>query len=97
MLLRAYLGVREEPLCGENHLFENHELIQEVNTLAGEQLPDGLLSFKAQRVRGGAPLGRLVLQELCYGVVLRKKYQKTACREISFKIKVTEWQESAWV
>lgn len=48
----------------DSHLFEDHELIQEVNTLAGEELPDGLLSLEALRVRGGAHLGGLVPQEL---------------------------------
>lgn len=56
------------------HLFENHELIQEVNTLAGEEFPDGLLCLEAPRVRGGAHLGwvtvRLVPQELCQRVIL---------------------------
>lgn len=68
----AYLHVRVhyKALCGQSHLFENHELIQEVNTLAGEEFPDGLLSLEALRVRGGAHLGRLVLQELCQRVIL---------------------------
>lgn len=51
-------------LGADNHLFKNHELIQEVNTLAGKEFPDGLLSFEALRVSGGAQLGGLVLQEL---------------------------------
>lgn len=51
-------------LCGQSHLFENHELIQEVNTLASEEFPDSLLSLEALRVRGGVHLGRLVPQEL---------------------------------
>lgn len=51
-------------LGADNHLFKNHELIQEVNTLAGKEFPDGLLSFEALGVIGGAQLGRLVLQEL---------------------------------
>lgn len=58
------------------YLFENHDLIQEVNTLAGEEFPDGLLSFEALRVRGGTHLGRLVLQELCQRVVLHIDMQK---------------------
>lgn len=64
-------------LCTDNHLFENHKLIQEVNTLAGEELPDGLLSLEALRVSGGAHLGRLVLQELCQRVVLQKRRHQT--------------------
>lgn len=59
-----------------SHLFENHELIQEVNTLAREEFPDGLLSLEALRVRGGAHLGRLVPQELCHRVVLQKRQQQ---------------------
>lgn len=68
-------------LCTDSHLFENQELIQEVNTLAGEEFPDGLLSLEALRVRGGAHLGRLVPQELRQRVVLHtdgKKRQITA-------------------
>lgn len=64
-------------LCTDNHLFENHELIQEVNTLAGEELPDGLLSLEALRVSGGGHLGRLVLQELCQRVALQKRRHQT--------------------
>lgn len=51
-------------LPGDNHLFEDHELIQEVDALAGEELPDGLLSPEGARVSGGAELDRLVLQEV---------------------------------
>lgn len=65
-----------EALWGKSHLFENHELIHEVNTLAGEELPDGLLSLEALRVRGSADLGRLVLQELSQRVVLLTDTQK---------------------
>lgn len=52
-------------LPADNHLFEDHELIQEVDALAGEELPDGLLSPQRAGVRGGgAELDRLVLQEV---------------------------------
>lgn len=51
-------------LPGDNHLFEDHELIQEVDALAGEELPDGLLSPHGARVCGSAQLDRLVLQEV---------------------------------
>lgn len=64
-------------LCTDNHLFENHELIQEVNTLAGEEFPDGFLSLEALRVSGGAHLGRLVSQELRQRVVLQKRSDQT--------------------
>lgn len=60
-------------LCTDNHLFENHELIQEVNALAGEEFPDGLLSLEALRVTGGAHLGGLVPQELSQRVTLQKR------------------------
>lgn len=65
-------------LGADNHLFKNHELIQEVNTLAGKEFPDGLLSFEALRVIGGAQLGRLVLQELWQRVVLQKESDQTS-------------------
>lgn len=51
-------------------------MIHEVNTLAGEELPDGLLSLEALRVRGSTDLGRLVLQELSQRVVLLTDRQK---------------------
>lgn len=57
---------------GQSHLFENHELIQEVNTLAGEKFPDGLLFFTALKVRGHAHRAGLVLQELGQREVLRR-------------------------
>lgn len=66
------------------HLFENHELVQEVDALAGEEFPDGLLSLEALRVRGGAHLGRLVPQELRQRVVLHteeKTIKKDTKRE----------------
>lgn len=62
-------------LCSDKYLFENHELIQEVNTLACKEFPDGLLPLEALRVSGGAHLGRLVLQELQQRVVLHKGKQ----------------------
>ncbi len=71
-------------LCADSHLFENHELIQEVNTLAGEEFPDGLLSLEALRVRGGVHLGRLVPQELRQRVVLHTDGKKD---------KSLHWQE----
>lgn len=75
VVLCVYLHVRMR-LCRDSHLFENHELIQEVNTLAGEEFPDGLLSLEALRVRGGAHLGRLVPQELRQRVVLHTDDKK---------------------
>ena len=66
----VYLRVHLE-VCRDSHLFQNQELIQEVNTLAGEEFQDGLLSFEALRVRGRAHLGGMVLQELCQRVFLR--------------------------
>lgn len=60
-------------LPGDNHLFEDHELIQEVDALAGEELPDGLLSPQSARVRGGAELDRLVLQEVWQRKILQRK------------------------
>lgn len=67
------LGMGIMKHCADSHLFENHELIQEVNTLACEEFPDGLFSLEVLRVRGGAHLGRLVPQELCQRVVLQTK------------------------
>lgn len=46
------------------HLFKDHELVQEVNTFAGEEFPDGLLSLEALWITGGAQLRRLVSQKL---------------------------------
>lgn len=60
-----------------SHLLENHELIQEVNTLAGEEFPNGLLSLEALRVRVGAHLGGLVLQEIRQRVVLQAEGEIT--------------------
>lgn len=57
-------------VCIVRHLFENHELIQEVNALAGEEFPDGLLSLEAPRVGVSAHLGGLVAQEIGQRVVL---------------------------
>lgn len=51
-------------LPGDNYLFEDHELIQEVDALAGEEFPDGLLPLDAARVSVGADLDRLVPQEV---------------------------------
>lgn len=62
--------VHSEAFAGDGYLFEHHELIQEVNTLAGEEFPDGLLSLVKLRVRGGAHLGGLVAQELRQAEVL---------------------------
>lgn len=53
-----------------NHLFENHELIQEVNTFASEKFPNGPLSLETLRIRVGAHLGALVLEEVCQREVL---------------------------
>lgn len=54
------------------HLFENHDLIEEVNTLAGEELPDGLLPLEARRLRGGGHLERPTPQELHQRAVLSR-------------------------
>lgn len=51
-------------LNGQSHLFENNEPIQEVNALAGEEFPDGLLSLSTLRVRGNTHLRELILEEL---------------------------------
>lgn len=72
-------------LCMYSHLFENHELIQEINTLAGKQLPDGLLLLEAMRVRGGAELGGLVLQELRQRVVLHAETETETERCFTIK------------
>lgn len=58
----------------DNHLFENHELIQEVNALAGEEFPDGLVSLSTLRVRGHAHL--LILEELSQREVLHKQTEQ---------------------
>lgn len=57
-------------MCILSHLFENHDLIQEVNTLASEEFPNGLLSLESLRVRVGAHLGGLIPEEVCQRVVL---------------------------
>lgn len=56
---------------GHSHLFENHELIQEVNALAGEEFPDGLLSLSTLRITGHAHL--LILEELGQTEVLHRR------------------------
>lgn len=56
-----------------SHLFQNHQLIQEVKTFAGEEFPDGLLPLEALRVVAGARLGSLPLQELRQRAALHKK------------------------
>lgn len=62
-----------DALNGQGHLFENHELIQEVNALAGEEFPDGLLSLSTLRVRGNAHLRGLILEELSQRKVLHRQ------------------------
>lgn len=60
-------------LRADNHLFEDHELIQEVDALAGEEFPDSLLPLHSARVCGGAELDRLVLQEIGQRKILQGK------------------------
>lgn len=64
LLLVCRVNICIMRLSGDNHLFEDHELIQEVDALAGEELPDGLLPPHGARVCGGTELDRLVLQEV---------------------------------
>lgn len=64
-----------------SHLFENHKLIQEVDTLTGEELPDGFMALKALRRRGGTHLEGLVPQELGHRVFLKKKENHWTDRE----------------
>lgn len=60
----------------DNYLFENHELVQEVNTLAGEEFPDGLQSLETLGVSGGTDLGGLVSQEVRQRKILQKQKTK---------------------
>lgn len=69
----------------DTHLFEHHELIQEVDTLTGEEFPDGFLSLKALRVRAGVYLGRLVPQELCQSEVLHTERRKDAQKKKNYQ------------
>lgn len=73
MALACRVNICILKLPGDDHLFEDHELIQEVDALAGEELPDGLLSPECARVGGGAELERLVLQEVGQREILQGK------------------------
>lgn len=81
--------VHSEAFAGDGYLFEHHELIQEVNTLAGEEFPDGLLSLVKLRVRGGAHLGGLVAQELRQAEVLHGEKTKKKKKSSDEKKKIS--------
>lgn len=58
-----------------SYLFQHHQLIKEVNTLASKELPDGFLSLVCSGVRLHPQLG-LAFQKLLQNQVLRQEEKK---------------------